>query len=365
MERRAGDGGVSSGETRWRALPPEIAPDELGTWCSRMPTPVAVTGSTGFVGSHLLEALLAGGVRPRLLVREPSRLPERAWAQAEIVHGHLDDRRALAALVAGCGTVIHAAGLVRGARPAQFDRINGAGTENLVGAMREHAPAARLVYLSSLAAVGPSPDPLGRRPEDPPNPVSIYGRSKLRGEAAVRGHSGTWVILRPPAVYGPRDKDVLHFFRLAARGLVLIPAGERFLTVAFVGDVVRAILAALGGVADGRALHLGEPVPRTLGTVVAMLAAAGGIRARCLPVPSALTRAVGLGGDLLQFLGMRGVAMTTDKARELVTRHWTARTEDSLAALGLDGFVPFETGAAATWAWYREQGWVPRAPAAC
>jgi len=353
------------GETRWRVLPPEIGPDELGPWCSRMPTPVAVTGPTGFVGSHLLDALLAGGVRPRLLVRELSRLPEHARPQAEIVQGDLDDRGALATLVTGCGAVIHAAGLVRGVRAAQFDRVNGGGTENLVGAMREHAPAARLVYLSSLAATGPSPDPLGKRPDDPPDPVSIYGRSKLRGEAAVRGHTGSWVILRPPAVYGPRDKDVLHFFRLAARGLVLIPAGERFLSVAFVGDVVRAILAALGGVADRRALHLGEPVPQTLRTMVAMLAAAGGVRARCLPVPSALTRVVGLGGDLLQVLGMQGVAMTTDKARELVTRHWSARTEDSLAALGLNGFVPFETGAAATWAWYRKHGWVPRGPATC
>jgi nucleoside-diphosphate-sugar epimerase len=277
------------------------------------------------------------------------------------VHGDLDDHDALAGLVAGCGAVIHVAGLLRGARASQFDRANRVGTENLVQAIRDHAPAARLVHLSSLAAAGPSTDPLGRRPEDPPHPVSIYGRSKLAGEAAVRRHRGSWVILRPPAIYGPRDTDILQFFRLAARGVVLIPAGERFLTVAFVADVVRAILAALAGTVDRQTLHLGEPAPRTLRTMVGVLAETGSLRARCVPVPPVLARVTGLGGDLLQLLGMRGVPMTTDKAREMVARHWSARTEESLAALGLDGFVPFEVGATTTWAWYRDRGWVPRA----
>jgi nucleoside-diphosphate-sugar epimerase len=350
-----------SDETRWRALPTTITPEELRPWCSKIPAPVAVTGATGFVGSHLLEALLEGGVRPRLLVREPARLPERAWAQAEIVQGGLEDRDAVAALVAGCGAVIHAAGLVRGARAAQFDRTNRVGTESLVEAIRDKAPTARLVHLSSIAAAGPSAEPLGKRPDDPPNPVSAYGRSKLAGEAAVRRRGGSWVILRPPAVYGPRDRDILQFFRFAACGVVPIPSGERFLTVAFVADVVRAILAALAGAADRQTLHLGEPVPRTLRTMVGVLAETGGVRARCAPVPPVLARVTGLGGDLLQLLGIRGVTLTTDKVRELVARHWSARTEESLLALGLEGFVPFEAGATTTWAWYRDHGWVPRA----
>jgi nucleoside-diphosphate-sugar epimerase len=347
--------------TGWRALPTIISPEELGPWCSRIPGPVAVTGATGFVGSHLVEALLDGGVRPRLLVRELSRLQSRALAQAEIVNGSLDDRDALAKLVAGCGAVIHLAGLLRGARASQFDRANRVGTESLVRALSEQAPGARLVHLSSLAAAGPSTDPLGRRPEDPPHPVSSYGRSKLAGETAARRHRGSWVILRPPAIYGPRDTDILQFFRLVGLGVVPIPAGERFLTVAFVADVVRAILAALGGAGDGRTLSLGEPVPRTLRAMVAALAETGGVEARCLSVPRVLVRVTGLGGDLLQLLGMRRFPMTTDKAREMVASHWSARTEESLAALCLEGYVPFEAGATATWAWYREHGWVPHA----
>ncbi len=347
--------------TRWRELPTAIGADELARWCPRIPTPLAVTGGTGFVGSHLLEALRSAGVGARVLVRDPSRLAAGLGSGFEVVRGDLDDRGALDELVSGCGAVAHLAGLVRAPSAARFDHVNRAGTETLVAALNERSPAARLVHLSSLAAAGPSGDPSGRGPEEPPCPVSAYGRSKLAGEAAARAYRGRLVVLRPPAVYGPRDTDVFQFFRLAGFGLVPLPAGERSITVAYVADVVRAILAALAGAAEGRTLHLGEPSPRTTRSLVRVLAEAGGVRARCVPVPAFAVRAAGLGGDLLQRLGVRGMAMTSDKARELLARHWSARTAESLAALGLDGFVPFGTGAARTWAWYRDNGWLARA----
>ncbi|HQT94390.1 MAG: hypothetical protein B7Z68_04890 [Acidobacteria bacterium 21-70-11] len=347
-----------SGATRWCALPAAIGPEELAAWCPAVASPVAVTGATGFVGTHVVAALIEAGVRPRLLVRDASRLTEGHGAGADVVRGVLDDPGALGELVAGCGTVIHLAGLVRAESAARFDRVNRAGTENLVAALAARAPAARLVHVSSLAAVGPCQEPEGSAPEDEPHPISAYGRSKLAGEAAARVHAGPWVILRPPAVYGPRDIDVLHFFRMAARGLVPIPGGERWVSVAYVADVVRGVLAAAAGGADGRVFHLGEPKPMAMTDLVRALAASGGLRARVVEVPGAVIRVLGLGGDLLQKFGMRRIALTSDKARELLARHWSARTAASLAALGLPGFVPLAAGAATTWAWYRRHGWI-------
>ncbi len=350
-----------SSATRWRALPAAVSPDELAMWRPRIPALVAVTGATGFIGSHLVDTLLEAGVSLRLLVRDRAKLPERARREAEVVLGRLDEPDALARLLSGCGAVAHLAGVVRGGSPAPFDLANRVGTENLVRALAESSPSARLVYLSSLAAVGPSPDPAGVGPEAPARPVSAYGRSKLAGEAAVRTHRGPWVILRLPTIYGPRETDVLQFFRLVALGLVPIPAGERYLTVAHVADVVRAILAALAGCGDRCTLHIGDPTPGTLHGMLAVLAESGGLSVRTVQVPALVARAVGLGGDVLQRLGIRRVAITTDKARELLARHWTARTEDSLRTLGVAGSVPLPVGFAATWAWYREAGWVPRA----
>ncbi len=220
---------------------------------------------------------------------------------------------------------------------------------------------ARFVYVSSLAASGPSSKPAGRLPEEPPCPVSAYGRSKLAGEEAVRRHVGPWVVVRPPAIYGPRDVDVLQFFRMASRGIVPLPRGERFVTVAHVADVVRAVLVSAGGVGDGHVIHVGEPRPFELGRLVRRLAEVGGVRAKTVSVPVPLVRAAGLVGDVLQLFGIRGVALTSDKALELTACHWTAQTEGSLTLLGLGGYVTFDVGAAHAWEWYRRAGWLPRA----
>lgn len=340
-------------------LPPEIGEEEVTRWRRALPDAIAVTGASGFVGHHVVDALLRCGRRPRLLLRDPRRLAPTLAASCDVVVGDLGDGEALAQLVRGQTLVVHLAGVVRAGSSARFFEANARGTARLVAALSAAAPTARLVHVSSLAAAGPSPRPEGRGPEEEPAPISAYGRSKLAGEAAVRELEGAWTVIRPPAIYGPRDTDMFQFFRLAARGVVPLPAGERWVTVAHVSDVVRAILQAADGRTDRRTLHVGEPAPRPMRELVAVLARAGGVSTRVLPLPAGVFRAAGLVGDGLQRLGFRRVAMTSDKARELVARHWSARTADSLAALGLAGAVPFLAGAAHTWSWYRSAGWLP------
>lgn len=345
----------------WRELPPEIDRDEPAAWLARIAAPVAVTGATGFVGSHLLDALVTGGVRLRVLVRDPSRLQPGVSDRIELVQGNLDDTGALERLVSDCRTVFHVAGVVRAPDAATFDHGNRVGTEHVVAALTARAADAHLVYVSSLAASGPSETPEGHLPEDEPRPVSAYGRSKLGAERAVRAFGGPWTVVRPPAIYGPRDTDVLQFFRMASWGWVALPAGERYVTVAHVADVVRALLAAGALGKSRRTFHPGEPAPARLDDLLRAIADAGGVRARIVPTPPFVLRGAGLLGDALHALGLRRVAITSDKAGELLARHWSSRTAESLRALGLDGFVPFAAGAAATWAWYRERGWIARA----
>ena len=165
------------------------------------------------------------------------------------------------------------------------------------------------------------------------------------------------MILRPPAIYGPRDTDVFEFFRMATRGIVAVPSGERWLTVAWVGDVVRAILAATGGDA-GRLHHLGEPEPLLLHDLVVTLCDAGNVRARVVPVPSVFISGAGAIGSVLHRMGLRRIALTSDKSRELLARHWTARTADSLESLGMRSQSDFPGGARSTWKWYRDRGWL-------
>ena len=338
---------------------PLVAPEAVSEWLEVMPKPIAVTGGTGFVGSHLVDTLCAAGITPRVLVRDPDAPRWICGAPVDWCEGSLGDPDALKRLVEDAGTVLHLAGVVRAGRAAEFDRGNRIGTANLVAAMAEVAPSARLIHVSSLAAAGPSPQAEGVGPEIEPAPISWYGQSKLAAELEARalGDDAWWTIVRPPAIYGPRDTDVFEFFRMASRGLIALPGGERWLSVAWVGDVVRSILAAAAG-DRGQIYHIGEPEPVLLDGLLAELCQAGGVTARMLTIPPKLVRAVGAVGSGLQRLGWRRLALTGDKTRELLARHWTAKTEDSMDTLGVRGVTLFADGAANTWAWYRKHGWL-------
>jgi len=339
---------------------PLVQSDNVSAWLEAIPQPIALTGGTGFVGSHLVDTLCSAGLRPRVFVRDAANPRWISGVDADWVEGSLEDPGSLRRLVDDAGTVVHLAGVLRAGRESEFDEGNRQGTANLVAAIKEAAPTTRLVHVSSLAATGPSPKPEGRAPEDPPAPISAYGRSKLGGETEVAalGESIWWCILRPPAVYGPRDTDIFEFFKMASRGLAAIPAGERWLTMVYVADVVRAVLAAAAAGAHGEIYHLGEPSPQRLDDIFDQLAAGGAGRVRIVRVPSAIIRAAGAAGSALLRLGWRRLPLTLDKTTELLASHWTAQTVTSLDALGLGAGTLFARGADTTWRWYRMKRWV-------
>jgi len=336
---------------------PLVPADSVHAWTTALEPPVAVTGGTGFVGSHLVDTLCAAGVPVRALVRRGRTPRWIAGAGVRWVEGDLSDRGSLERLVDGAGTVFHLAGRLRANRREEFDVGNRVGTETLVDVTR-NVGEATLVHVSSQAAVGPAPDAAGLRPDAAAAPVSDYGRSKLGAERAVQalGVDRRWTIVRPPAIFGPRDTDVFEFFRLADRGLVPVPGGERWLTVAWVGDVVRGLLASACG--RERIVHLGSPEPRRLDDLVRDVGRAGGRHPRVVAVPGAVVRLAGVMGALARALGGARVPMTRDKAVELLARHWTLETADSLAALGLDSQADLSGALRTTWSWYRTVGWL-------
>jgi len=197
---------------------------------------VAVTGATGFIGAALCRALYDDGFRIRILARSQRRALALGNAVSEVVEGDLHDSAALSRLVDGAFAVLHCAGVVRGARQIDFDRVNVLGLENLLSAIlarQPHSPA-RLLSLSSLAAREPT--------------LSYYANSKCRGEQALvaRGGGLPWLALRPPAVYGPGDRELLPLFRLMAKGFAPVfgPREARF-SLLYVDDIARLARAWL------------------------------------------------------------------------------------------------------------------------
>jgi nucleoside-diphosphate-sugar epimerase len=195
----------------------------------------ALTGGTGFLGRTVAQALDRAGWQIRLLVRRYPVHEQFRDIDVELVPGGLEDEAALRRLVAGAGLVVHAAGLTKAVDRAQFFAVNEGGSARLGAAIRQAAPAARTIVLSSLAAREPS--------------LSSYAASKRAGEAALHaaGLANPPIILRPTAIYGPWDAELLPFFRAAARGVVPLP-GRRpaRVTLIHVEDAAAAVAACAG-----------------------------------------------------------------------------------------------------------------------
>jgi 2-alkyl-3-oxoalkanoate reductase len=197
---------------------------------------VALTGATGFVGRAVLDRLLARGHHVKALVRAGKSLP--AQAGLETVAGTLQDDQALQSLTDDCQVVIHVAGAISGFDYTDFAATNVHGTEQLIKAIQQRAPGARLIHVSSLAA---------REPD-----LSAYAASKRDGELAVKNSQLDWTIIRPPAVYGPEDPAMRPLWQALARGWLprIGPSNARF-SLLHVDDLASALLA-LSETADFR-----------------------------------------------------------------------------------------------------------------
>jgi len=324
---------------------------------------VLVTGGTGFIGSHLVEALLAQGHEVRCLVRDPRRL---GWISGlpsvTIAQGGMEEPRALLESLRGVDQVYHVAGVTRARAAREFFRVNGEGTRQLVHAcLNTPGGPRRLVHLSSLAAVGPMPMATACTEGVSPRPVSPYGWSKLQGEAAVLGVRDRLhvTVLRPPVVYGPRDRGILEIARWIARGLLPMPAGpSRTLSVCYVQDLVTALLAAgEAKVPSGEIFHVAGEGAFTWEQVGDALGEALGVHPTPLRIPVPILLALATGADAWAWLSGRPGYFSRGKVRE-AAGHWVCDTGKARRQLGVVPGVGLRKGAAVTVKWYREHGWL-------
>lgn len=299
---------------------------------------LAITGGTGFVGSRLIDAVVVEGHQVRALARRPME----SRANVDWVPGALGDRAALDELVRGADAVIHVAGVLTGRTAADFDRANVDGTQ----AMLEAAKAAgvpRFVHVSSLAASEPQ--------------LSLYGASKAKSEALVAASGLPFEIVRPPAVYGPGDKETLELFKMAKLGVVLLPPKGR-LSLIHVDDLVRLLLALAGPDApSGQIIEPddGRPGGWSHQEFAQALGSAVGRRNISLSVPSGLLKLAARADRLL-----RGdkAKLTADRAAYFSHPDWVVAASHAAPPALWRPQIATDDGLAATARWYREQGWL-------
>lgn len=315
-----------------------------------------VTGASGFVGSHLCHLLLEQGHAVRAMVRVTS---NRRWLEGkplELAFGDLTDPDALARACAGVDWVFHAGARVMPKDKSEFLRVNHEGTVSLAEAA-VRAGVGRFVLFSSIAAAGPAAAPDEPQTEDcAARPVSLYGRGKLEAERALAALGGRLqsVILRLPAVYGPRDREVLLLWRQVARGFLALP--ESVFSLVYVADAVRAaLLAAEAPVASASVYFVSDGGCYTCAELCRAAGRVLGRRVRWVKVPRWLA---GLAGRLNDWLSREGSILNSDKARELAHPCWVCSTDRARKELGFEPQFGLERGLRLTFDWYRQEGWL-------
>ena len=318
-----------------------------------------VTGASGFLGSHLVEALLASGYRVRCLVRRTSSLSWLAPDRVELFYGAVTEPAALAEAARGEELIFHLAGVTRTLRRADYEQVNAEACG--LGARAAAASGGRRILLvSSLAAGGPSAAGRPRREEDPDAPVGPYGLSKLRGEALLKAQAGrtAWTILRPSAVYGPRDASFLLLARFAKRGWAPAIGGPaQPLSLLHARDLAEALLAAAACEgAAGRTYYLAHPEPANWESIARLMAARMERRVRRLRIPRWGVRAAGWGGRAGALLSGRTDPLPADRLRDLLAPAWVCDPARAREELGFRARVDHEAGFAETIDWYRAEG---------
>ena len=302
---------------------------------------LAVTGATGFVGQAVLEAASRTGLSVRALAR---RVPDGpAPNGVDFVRGDLADRTALAALTRGADAVIHIAGLTRTLNNKAFETVNVLGTQTVMEATRA-ANIGRFVFVSSLAAREPL--------------LSAYGASKARAEALVQASSLDWTIVRPPAVYGPRDAEMFELFRNAARfGVVPLPPGGHT-SLIHVDDLARLLIACATN-ADARQLlepDDGKPGGYSHVELAQLIGQAVG-RRRVL-APQLPARVLRLAARVDRLVRKGNAKLTPDRARYMSHPDWVAHPDHLPLAEVWRPEIGAPDGMANTAAWYRSEGWL-------
>jgi nucleoside-diphosphate-sugar epimerase len=325
---------------------------------------ILITGASGFLGSHVAECFANEGHDVRLLLRGTSSRKFLTAFPHETAVGDVTNAPSLETAADGVDAVVHTAGLVKARNEAEFMAVNATGTANLLSALDSAAPALkRFVYVSSLAAHGPSVDGKPRAADAAAAPLSAYGRSKLAGERFVResAFAARAVVFRPPVIYGPRDPALVPFFRLARLRLApLLMGGHNRISIVYVDDIARAIVQATTAEAnvDGKTYCPEDGQIHTWRDLLAAVETAIGRRALRITAPRWTFTIGAFASEVFGLATRRAVSLTRDKVHEMAQRHWVCSGEELHHDLGWSPEIDIGEGARRTAEWYRQQRWI-------
>jgi nucleoside-diphosphate-sugar epimerase len=346
---------------------------------------VLLTGASGFVGSHILDALSARGIATVLLLRStsdrqfisgalsdsppgPASSPTNlnqpqpgASGRVQIRTGSIGEVESLNSALEDVTHVVHCAGCIKASRNPQFYEINQVGTRNVVSAANSRGgQIQRVVHISSLAVNGPATPHRPAREEDPPHPISEYGKSKLAGELEIRDHCRIpFTILRPPSVYGPRDRGFFPIFKAIRSHVLPRPSAAQALSLVYGPDLAQAVLPCLEHpAAVGKTYFVAHQEITTARLMVDEIATQVRHWAVPLPLPPPLLWPICLGQEIVSRLTGKPMQLNLQKYAELRAPGWVCDAGRITWELGVRCETGLQKGIAETLKWYQQSGWL-------
>ncbi len=312
-----------------------------------------------------MEALLHRGVHVRCLVRPTTHLLWLKGLPVEIIYGDCQEQDSLGPGVKDVDLVFHLAGATRAIEATTYFAVNALGTENLVQACLEHNPRLqKFIYLSSQAAAGPGRDGGKKKESDHCRPVSPYGMSKRRGEelalALAQAHKLPLLILRPSAVYGPRDKAFLALFQcLAKRIKPSISGGVQHLSLCSIQDLVGAmLLAAETRTRNGEIFFLSDGRDYRMEEINDIFAQAMEVTAFRLRLPPRVLCGIAAVAEYVAKVSGRPALISRGRAAEMLQPNWLCDITKARKLLGFEPQIPLARGAKLTFDWYKKANWL-------
>jgi len=315
---------------------------------------VLVTGGTGFIGSHLIEKLLEENFNVYALVRNKNNLKWLKGINCKLIEGDLLNLPEIPEVE----YIFHLAGVVRAVKGETYYKINTEGTINLFEKAKRLKGLKRFIFVSTQASSGPGKD---KKEEDEKNPISSYGLSKLIAEEYIKkDKSIPWTILKPAAVYGPKDKDFYEFFKLIKLGLFLKPSGgERYLNLVYVEDLVRAIIeASINENCLFKEYFIGYPEPVGWSKFAYKSAKILNKKIIEIKIPFFLLKIAGLFNDFLSIIKRKPAKLNSDKVKEMEPLYWIMDTSKFIKDTGFQYKINLKTGLEKTINWYLKEGWL-------
>ncbi|UCC41691.1 MAG: NAD(P)-dependent oxidoreductase [Candidatus Aminicenantes bacterium] len=319
-----------------------------------------VTGGTGFIGSHLIDFLLQKGIEVHALVRDRNNLKWLKELNISLLEG---DLFSIPPIPADIDYVFHAAGFTKASKSADYYTVNQQGTASLFQSLQsQRTLPKKVIYLSSIAAAGPSFEKKPVKEDDAPHPITPYGKSKLMGEQEALNFKDTYpvVILRVAAIYGPRDRDFLRYFNFIKKGILpALSSQQRLLSLCYIKDLIQAIyLCSQKELESGEIINIADPQPYSWDEYGKAAGLAMGKTLKRVRVPHLVIYLGALISEIGGKIRRKPSIFNRDKYKEMKETAWIADVTKAVEKLPFSPQYSLQEAIQETIDWYFNNNWL-------